>query len=97
LCNQTVGLIQREIEKAGIPTISVTLSEEITRRVKPPRAVSFGFPLGHPFGFPNQKFLRKRLLILLIEKLYQIETPGTVLKIPVYEGPDVECEVCGDV
>jgi hypothetical protein len=89
-----VGLIQREIEKQGIPTISVTFSLEIAKKVKPPRAVHFGFPLGHPFGFPNQKFLRKRLLHVLLEKVKTMDTPGTVDTIPVYGGEAGECAVC---
>ncbi|RMG59969.1 MAG: hypothetical protein D6713_04180 [Deltaproteobacteria bacterium] len=72
------------------------MSPDITRKVRPPRAVDFGFPLGHPFGFPGQRFLRKRLLTLLLERLYTITEPGTIEKIPVYTGPAVECEVCGD-
>jgi hypothetical protein len=33
MCHQSVGLIQSIIEKAGIPTASVTLLREITERV----------------------------------------------------------------
>jgi len=49
-----VGLIQRAIETAGVATISITLSEEITRKIRPPRALWPGFPLGHPMGYPDQ-------------------------------------------
>jgi len=92
-----VGLIQREIEKAGIPTISVTLSPEITRKVNVPRAIDFGFPLGHPFGFPDQEFLRRRLLALLLERLGSWKCRGSVEKIAVYDGNEEACEVCDDL
>ncbi len=49
-----MGLIQRVIETAGISTISVSLSKGITQKLRPPRAVFPGFPLGHPIGFPNR-------------------------------------------
>lgn len=91
-----MGLIQREIEKQGIPTISVSLSEVITKQVRPPRAVDFGFPLGHPFGFPNQKFLQRRLINLLLEKLKEIKTPGTFEKIPICRDDRGDCPVCRD-
>ena len=53
MCHQSVGLIQSIIEKAGIPTVSVTMLREITERVGPPRALSVDFPLGYPLGMPN--------------------------------------------
>lgn len=59
--------------------------------------MDFGFPLGHPFGFPDQRFLRRQLIKILLEKLGEIDEPGTIVKIPVYEGERGECEVCGDV
>jgi len=92
-----VGLIQREIEKGGIPTISVTLSPVITRKVNVPRAVDFGFPLGHPFGFPNQKFLQRRLIRLLLTKMGTIDEKGTILTIPFYKGEKGECLLCDDL
>lgn len=92
-----MGLIQREIEKAGIPTISVTLSPEITRKVNVPRAVDFGFPLGHPFGFPDQEFLRRSLLALLLERLGSWNCRGSIEKIPVYDGNGEGCKVCNDL
>ena len=45
-----MGLIQRAVESAGIPTIGITLQKEVTRRVKPPRALYLRYPFGHPMG-----------------------------------------------
>src|SRR5258708_5076411 len=50
MCHQSVGLIQSIIEKAGIPTVSVTMLREITKRVAPPRALFVDLPLGYPLG-----------------------------------------------
>ncbi|HEV2984819.1 MAG TPA: hypothetical protein VGX46_10535 [Vicinamibacterales bacterium] len=50
MCHQSVGLIQSIIEKAGIPTVSITLLREVTERVAPPRALFVNRPLGFPLG-----------------------------------------------
>jgi hypothetical protein len=92
-----VGLIQRSIEAIGIVTLSVTLSQEISRKVKPPRAVFTGFPLGHPFGFPHQRFRQLQLLRFLFHQIEIIEVPGTIVieDMSVADDPDVECTLCG--
>jgi hypothetical protein len=92
-----VGLIQREIESAGISTISVTLSREITRKVRPPRALYTGLPLGHPLGFPGQAFFHTQVLRLLLEHLERIETPGTLVEVDLglTRKDTVECKACG--
>jgi hypothetical protein len=53
MCHQTVGLVAGELERRGIATTSVTMLPEITRKVKPPRALVVPFPLGYPLGAPR--------------------------------------------
>lgn len=91
-----MGLIQRVIEAAGIPTISVTLSRGISRKVKPPRAIFTGFPLGHPFGFPHQRFRQLQLLRLMLHYLKCIDTPGTIIveKLVKDGDPEHRCVLC---
>jgi hypothetical protein len=91
-----VGLIQRVIEAAGIATISVSLSKEITRKVKPARAVYTGFPLGHPLSFPGQSFRQIQILRVLLKGLREIKSPGTLLEIDLTKGDDpmVTCTAC---
>jgi len=48
-----VGLVQREIEKAGIPTIGISIVREYTEKVQPPRTVHVKWPFGHPLGEPG--------------------------------------------
>ncbi len=57
-----MGLIQSVIEKAGIPTVSVSLLLEVTRKVRPPRVVFADFPLGYPLGEPHNPELQKRII-----------------------------------
>jgi D-proline reductase (dithiol) PrdB len=75
-----VGLIQRAIETAGIATISITLSEQITRKVRPPRALYPGFPLGHPIAFPGQTLRQLKVLRLLLKYLEKLDSPGSIVK-----------------
>jgi hypothetical protein len=75
-----VGLIQRAIENEGIASISITLSEEITKKVRPPRAVSPGFPLGHPIAFPGQTLRQLKVLRLLLKYLEKLDSPGSIVK-----------------
>ena len=75
-----MGLIQRAIETAGITTISITLSEQITRKVRPPRALYPGFPLGHPIAFPGQTLRQLKVLRLLLKYLEELDSPGSIVK-----------------
>jgi hypothetical protein len=50
-----VGLIAREIEAAGVPTISMTSAWDITEAVAPPRSVYVHYPLGHTTGRPGDR------------------------------------------
>lgn len=63
MCHQSVGLIQSIVERAGIPTVSITLLPEITSRVSPPRALFVNYPLGYPLGAPNDPNLQTRIVM----------------------------------
>ena len=61
MCHQSVGLVQSVIERAGIPTVSITLLREVTERVRPPRALFVDRPLGFPLGEPHNGRLQKAI------------------------------------
>ena len=54
MCHQSVGLIARDLEASGIPTVSLTSALSITTSANPPRAVFLDYPLGHTAGPPNE-------------------------------------------
>ena len=62
MCNQSVGLIQRAVEARGISTVSITLDESITKRVKPPRVLSVPYGFGYPLGEPNNPELQHAII-----------------------------------
>ncbi len=69
MCNQSVGLIQRAVEAVGISTVSITLDESITKRVKPPRALSVPYRFGYPLGEPNNPELQHAIIAEALELL----------------------------
>ena len=79
MCNQSVGLIQRAVEATGISTVSITLIESITRKVKPPRALAVPYGFGHPLGEPNNPELQHTIIAEALA-LLEDETPSPILK-----------------
>jgi D-proline reductase (dithiol) PrdB len=75
MCHQSVGLIQSIIEKAGIPTASVTLLREVTERVGPPRTLFVDLPFGYPLGAPNDAPLQTVIVMALLSLLNQRVPP----------------------
>ncbi|MEO8585680.1 MAG: hypothetical protein ABI584_05935 [Acidobacteriota bacterium] len=68
-----MGLIAGELERRGIATTSVTALEEITKKVRTPRALAVPYALGYPLGKPGDPELQTRILRAAFALL---ETPG---------------------
>lgn len=79
MCNQTVGLIQAELERRGIVTASISLLRFITEQVRPPRALHVPFPHGRPLGRARDPLLQHRVLAALLDLIVHASPPGPVL------------------
>jgi hypothetical protein len=77
-----VGLIQREIEKIGIPTIGISLVKEYSERVKPPRTIFLKWPFGHPLGEPFRIDQQRAVLQQAFDALHGIKKPGMIIDVP---------------
>ncbi len=77
-----MGLIQREIEKEGIPTIGVSIVREYSEKVKPPRTVFLRWPFGHPFGLPFNVAQQRVVLAEAFRALLTIKEPGVIIDLP---------------
>jgi D-proline reductase (dithiol) PrdB len=77
-----VGLIQRAIEEAGMPTIGISIVREYTERVKPPRTVYLRWPFGHPLGEAFNTAQQRTVLAEAFKALYSITVPGTIIDLP---------------
>lgn len=75
-----MGLVQRAIEAAGIPTIGITLQKEITRRVRPPRALYLRYPFGHPMGEAFARAQQRTILVDALRVLETATTPGAIVE-----------------
>jgi D-proline reductase (dithiol) PrdB len=62
-CHQAAGLLQSIIERAGIPTVSISLLLDVTTHVEPPRVLAVDRPLGYPLGDPNNGELQKKIML----------------------------------
>ena len=76
MCVQTVGLAQAAVEARGIPTVSVTMLENVTRKIRPPRALSVPYPLGYPLGEPGNRSLQTEILHAMLAMLPRTDLPA---------------------
>jgi len=77
-----VGLIQRLIEEAGIPTISMGNARDRMERIKPPRALLVKFARGSMFGEPGNSDRQRRIVLDALEALQSMTVPGTITELP---------------
>ena len=82
MCHQSVGLVARAVEEAGIPTLAMTSALDVTQAVVPPRSVFVNFPLGHQTGKPHQPELQRSILRDAFRALGTMETPGEIVTLP---------------
>ena len=75
MCHQTVGLIQGLMEDLGIATVSLSVSEEMTRKAKPPRVLLVPFPFGYPLGKPNDPAFQRRVILESFDLLPRSDLP----------------------
>jgi hypothetical protein len=69
VCHQTVGLVARHLEAAGIPTVIMGCAKDIVEHCGVPRFLFSDFPLGNsagrPFDVESQAFTLELALRLL--------------------------------
>jgi hypothetical protein len=88
VCHQSVGLIAREVEAAGIATLCMTSAYDITQAVNPPRAVFVDYPLGHQTGKPDDPDNQRAIVRDALAAFETIGKPGTIVKLPYVWEPN---------
>ena len=68
-------MIQREIEQAGVATVSLSLVKEFTERIRPPRALWVPFPFGRPLGAPGNPGIQTEVLLSALALLEHADPP----------------------
>ncbi len=74
LCHQSVGLVARAIEVAGIPTMTLAVTKDVVEGVRPPRVALYDGEFGSVAGKPNWPEHQRRILdeaLRLIEPMDQ--------------------------
>jgi len=79
LCVQTVCLLARRLEAAGLPTVVVSMLPELSRLVGAPRTLAVRFPFGAPCGDPGNRELHRAVLEEALGLLEGAAEPGTVI------------------
>ena len=82
MCHQSVGLIAREAEAAGMPTLCMASALDIIKSVNPPRATFLDYPLGHTTGKPHEPELQREILRQALDALTSLTVPGVVKTLP---------------
>lgn len=75
-----MGLVQRAIEAAGVPTVGITLQKAITLSVRPPRALYLRYPFGHPMGEAFAVAQQRTILTDALRALETVSTPGQIVE-----------------
>ncbi len=77
-----MGLIAREIEQAGIPTVTLSVVREASMRAPAPRTVFVPFRLGQVFGEPGADVQQRAILLDALAALLTMRAPGAILDLP---------------
>jgi len=76
LGHQTLSVIARVIEQTGIPTMVLSVSRELSDRVRAPRSAYYDGELGSVAGKPNWKEYQLRVLDESIRWIETFDQPG---------------------
>ncbi len=82
MCHQTVGLVARFVEQAGIPTLTMSVGRDITEHVVPPRAVFLDYPMGNETGRPGLADEQREIVRSALAALERMSKPGEIVDLP---------------
>jgi hypothetical protein len=77
-----VGLLQREIEAAGLATITLSNIPDLTASVGAPRIAAIEYPFGRTVGNCGDSEGQRAVLRETLEALVELEAPGSITHLP---------------
>ena len=89
LCHQTVGLLARVIEAAGIPTMTIAVLKDVVESVRPPRVALYDGELGSVAGLPGWPEHQRRILDESLRLIEPMDQPA-IRKLTVALGSQVQ-------
>ncbi len=81
-CHRSAVLVQRAIEKVGIPTIIIAALPPVVRQTGTPRAVAPRVPMGANAGEPNNVEMQTGIVKDSLIQLTKIESAGKIVPLP---------------
>lgn len=84
---RSVGLLQRELEKAGIATVSISNQPDMTEKVCVPRAAFIQYPFARILGMVGDREGQRRVCDDMCDLLVEAEGPNSYVHLP-YEWPE---------
>ena len=88
LCHQSIGLVARSLELAGIPTMTLAVVKDVAESVRPPRVALYDGDIGSVAGKPGWPEHQRRILDEALRLIEPMDQPG-IRKLVV----DLESEV----
>lgn len=76
LCHQSIGVIARAIELAGIPTMTLAVVKDVVEWVRPPRVALHDGEFGAVSGMPNWPEHQRRILDEALRLIEPMDQPG---------------------
>lgn len=73
-----MGLAQREIERAGMTTVTLSNIPDLTAAVSVPRLVGIEYPFGQTVGRPGDKEGQRAVLRGTLEAVEEMKVPGSM-------------------
>jgi D-proline reductase (dithiol) PrdB len=76
VCHQSIGLVARAAEAAGLPTMTLAVLKDVVESVRPPRVAFYDGELGSVAGKPNFPEHQRRILDESLRLIEPIDQPG---------------------
>ena len=88
MCHQTVSLVARHVEEAGIPTVIIGSAQDIVETAGVPRLLYVDYPLGNPAGRPGHADEQREIAAAALELVVAAVGPRTTRRLGLEWGSD---------
>jgi D-proline reductase (dithiol) PrdB len=76
LCHQSIGLVARALEIAGVPTMTLAVVKDVVESVRPPRVAFYDGQPGTVSGLANWPEHQRRILDEALRLIEPMDQPG---------------------
>lgn len=80
-CNQTAGVVARELERAGLSTVALFTVREVPLQIRVPRPVFINFPFGRTLGPARAVTTQRAIVGDMVRVLKAQDRPGRMVEL----------------